>query len=179
MKAIQMVAPRKLALLDDVPTPAPREGEVLVRCQYVSLCGSNMAPYMGIGQWGRMEYPKRPAWEGHENVGTIVESRLGGWEPGTVVLAHPLDYEGFAEIIRAKPPGLVRLPADCDLLHLILAQPLATVLRAMSRLGSPINRRCAVVGQGPMGLTFTTFLRHAGARQVIGNDLLAWRLEWA
>jgi threonine dehydrogenase-like Zn-dependent dehydrogenase len=30
-----------------------------------------------------------------------------------------------------------------------------------------------------MGLIFTSLLRHMGARQVIGIDLLAWRLEWA
>jgi threonine dehydrogenase-like Zn-dependent dehydrogenase len=179
MRVIQVVAPRKLALLDDAPEPAPREGEVLVRCRWISLCGSNMAPYMGMGQWGKMAYPKTPGWEGHENIGTIVESRLPGWEPGTTVLAHPAEYLGFAELIRSRPPGLVPLPADRDPMPLITAQPLATVLRAMSRLGPVINRRCAVVGQGPMGLIFTSVLRHAGARQVIGIDLLDWRLEWA
>jgi len=179
MKALQMAAPRKLALLDDVPEPSPREGEVLVRCQWVSICGSDIHPYLGLGQWGTLEYPRPPGWDGHECIGTIVESRLSGWPPGTLVLAHPQDYLGFAELIRAKPPGLVRLPERDGPVPLIAAQPLATVLRAMARIGSAANLRCAVVGQGPMGLTFTSVLRHAGARQVIGIDLLDYRVEAA
>ncbi len=179
MRALQMVAPRKLALLDDVPEPSPREGEVLVRCQWVSVCGSNIHPYLGLGQWAKLDYPKPPGWDGHECIGTIAASRLSDWAPGTLVLAHPQDYLGFAELVRSKPPGLVRLPDWDDPVPLIAAQPLATVLRAMTRIGSVANQRCAVVGQGPMGLTFTSVLRHAGARQVIGIDLLENRLEAA
>ena len=179
MKALQMAAPRQIAFLDDVPEPTPREGEVLVRCQWVSICGSNIHPYLALGHWGSLEFPRPAGWDGHECVGTIVESRLAGWEPGTLVLAHPQDYAGFAELIRAKPPGLVALPKCDDPVPFIAAQPLATVLRAMSRIGSVANARCAVVGQGPMGLTFTAVLRHAGARQVIGIDLLDYRIEAA
>lgn len=179
MRALQMLAPRKLALLDDVPEPLPREGEVLIRCQWVSICGSNIHPYLGLGQWAKLEYPKPPGWDGHECIGTILASRLSNWKPGTLVLAHPQDYCGFAELIRAKPPGLVALPQTPDPAPYIMAQPLATVLRAMSRIGSVANLCCAVVGQGPMGLIFTSVLRHAGARQVIGIDLLENRVEAA
>jgi threonine dehydrogenase-like Zn-dependent dehydrogenase len=119
-------------------------------------------------------------WYGHENVGTIVASRVAGWEPGTKVLAHPDDYNGFVEFIRAKPAGLARLPSEtADLAAMIVAQPLATVLRAMVRTGHVINQRCAVVGQGPMGLVFTHLLGRMGASQIIGIDRVGWRLRWA
>ncbi len=62
---------------------------------------------------------------------------------------------------------------------LVVAQPLATVLRAMVRTGPVINQRCAVVGQGPMGLIFTHLLGRMGARQVIGIDRVPWRLDWS
>ena len=179
MRAIQMLGQSQVALLDGVPRPEPQDGEVLVQVQHVAICGSNIGPYRSAGHWASGEYPKPPGWDGHENIGVIVESRLEGWEPGTVVLAHPEDYAGFAEFIRSRPPGLVRLPADGDVASLIVAQPLATVLRAMNRTGPVIGRRCAVVGQGPMGLIFTQLLGRMGAAQVIGIDLLAWRLEWA
>ena len=179
MRAIQMLGQSRVALLDDVPEPEPQEGEVLVQVQHTAICGSNIGPYQSAGHWANGQYPKPPGWDGHEDVGVIVESRLDGWEPGTVVLAHPEDYVGFAELIRSKPPGLVRLPTVGDVASLIVAQPLATVLRAMSRTGPVIGQRCAVVGQGPMGLTFTHLLGRLGAKQVIGIDLLAWRLEWA
>lgn len=180
MRAIFFEQPRKIRLLDDVPTPEPKDGEVLVRCSYVALCGTNMGPYLGDGRWGQIAWPPPPGWLGHENIGTIVESRAAGWEAGTLVLAHPDDYNGFAEYIVSKPQGLARLPADApDVAALMIAQPLATVLRALVRTGPVIKQRCAVVGQGPMGLIFTHLLGRMGASQVIGIDKVGWRLPWS
>lgn len=180
MRAVQFIGPRKIVLRHDAPDPVLQEGEVLVKCQYVALCGTNMGPYLGDGRWASLQESSPPGWLGHENIGTIVASKAEGWEPGTPVLAHPEDYNGFAEIVRAKPRGLARLPSDFpDLAALIAAQPLATVLRAMVRTGPVIDQRCAVVGQGPMGLIFTHLLGRMGARQVIGIDTVGWRLPWA
>lgn len=180
MRAIQFVGPSKIELLDDAPRPQPGEGEVLVRCSHVALCGTNMGPYLADGRWGEVERPSPPGWLGHENVGTIVESRCPGWEPGTPVLAHPEDYNGFAEYLVSRPAGLARLPNDLDDPGaMVVAQPLATVLRALERIDTVINRRCAIVGQGPMGLIFTHLLGRMGARQVIAIDPVAWRLDWS
>ena len=179
MRAIHIAAPRKIAFLD-APRPEPLEGEVLVQCSHVALCGSNMGQYTGEGVWGDLEFPNPTGWAGHENIGTVVESRCEGFEPGMLVLAQPEGYFGFAELIRARPPGIAILPQDPpDVAALIVAQPLATVLRALTRTGHVINQRCAVIGQGPMGLIWTYVLGHMGARQVIAADLLAWRLEWS
>ena len=179
MRAILFVGPEKIQLVDDAPTPEPAEGEVLVRCSHVALCGTNMGPYLFDGRWAA-EMPRPPGWLGHENVGTIVESRADGWEPGTLVLAHPEDYNGFAEFITSRPVGLGRLPSDVpDVAAMVVAQPLATVLRAMVRTGPVVKQRCAVVGQGPMGLIFTHLLGRMGASQIIGIDPIAWRLDWA
>ena len=179
MRAIQIVEPRKIAFLD-APDPEPLEGEILVRCSHVALCGSNMGQYTGVGVWGDLEFPNPTGWAGHENIGTIVASRCDGWKPGELVLAQPEGYFGFAELIRAKPPGIARLPDNPpDVGALIVAQPLATVLRALDQTHPVINRRCAVIGQGPMGLVWTYALGLMGARQVIAADLLAWRLEWS
>jgi len=180
MRAIQFIGPRKIVLRDDAPQPQLQEGEALVQCKYVALCGTNMGPYLGEGHWESLQGRSPPGWLGHENIGIIVESNLREWPVGTPVLAHPDDYNGFAEFIRAKPRGLARLPKDLpDLAAMVVAQPLATVLRAMVRTGPVINLRCAVVGQGPMGLIFTHLLGRMGARQVIGVDTVAWRLPWA
>ena len=179
MRAILFTGPGKIELVDDAPRPEPAEGEVLVQCSHVALCGTNMGPYLFDGRWGE-EMPRPPGWLGHENVGRIVESRLEGWEPGSLVLSHPEDYNGFAEFITSKAAGLARLPSDPpDLAALVVAQPLATVLRAMVRTGPVIKQRCAVVGQGPMGLVFTHLLGRMGAAQVIGIDKVPWRLEWS
>jgi L-iditol 2-dehydrogenase len=180
MRAIQIVAPRKIAMLDNVPTPEPAEGDVLVRCSHVALCGSNMGQYTGEGLWGDIDFPRPVGWNGHENIGTIVESRCDGWKEGTLVLAQPNGYYGFAEYIISRPPAIARLPQDApDPAALVVAQPLATVLRALARTDGVINQSCAVIGQGPMGLIFTHVLRLMGASMVIATDVLDWRLEWS
>jgi len=167
-------------MLDDAPKPEPAEGEVLVRCNYVGLCGSNISQYMGAGLWGDGEFPSPVGWSGHENVGTIVESRCDQWKEGELVLALPKGPYGFAEYMISRPPGIARLPQKTsDPAALVVAQPLATVLRALKRTGSVINRSCAVIGQGPMGLIFTHVLRLMGARMVIAADPLDWRLAWS
>ena len=88
MRAIQIVGPRKIAMLDDAPRPEPAEGEVLVRCTHVGLCGSNISQYFATGLWGEGEFPNPIGWSGHENIGIIVESRCDQWEEGELVLAN-------------------------------------------------------------------------------------------
>jgi len=180
MRAIQIVEPRKIAMLEDAPRPEPVEGQVLMRCTHVALCGSNISQYAGKGLWGDIDFPCPVGWSGHENIGIIVESRCADWEEGALVLSLPEGPYGFAEYIVSRPPAIARLPKDApDPAALIVAQPLATVLRALTRTDGVINQSCVVVGQGPMGLIFTHMLRLMGANMVIATDLLDWRLEWS
>jgi len=179
MRGILFEAPRRIRVVDDVPVPEPDDGEVLVRCTHVGLCGSNTPQYTGEGRWAHSRWPGPVGWGGHENVGVIVKSRLPGWAEGTPVLAQSKDYNGFVEFIVARHESLARLPAGVeDVAPFIVAQPLATVLRALSKMEPVINRRCAVVGQGPIGLLFNWVLQRSGARQVIALDRMAWRLDW-
>lgn len=179
MRAIDFVGPSEIRLID-APIPKPKDGEVLVHCDYVALCGTNMGPYLYDGRWSNPNIARPSGWLGHENIGRIVESRAPGWKVGDLVLAHPEDYNGFVEFIVAKAAGLARLPSDApDPAALMVAQPLSTVLRALVRTGHVINQRVAVLGQGPMGLIFTHILGRMGAAQVIGIDRVSWRLPWA
>jgi L-iditol 2-dehydrogenase len=180
MRAIQVAAPRKIAMLDNAPTPEPAEGEILVKCSHVAICGSNISQYIAKGLWGGGDFPNPIGWSGHENIGTIVETRCDEWEEGELVLALPEGPYGFAEYIVSKPPGIARIPKDApDPGALIIAQPLATVLRALERTGSVKGQKCVVVGQGPMGLIFTHMLKLMGASMIVATDLLDWRLEWS
>lgn len=180
MRGILFEAPCRIKLLDDLPAPEPGEGEVLVRCSHLGLCGSNMGPYAGEGVWDDTAWPAPVGWTGHENVGVITKSRAAGWEEGTPVLAQSRDYNGFVELMAARTDALARLPQGADDPGgFVIAQPLATVLRALSRTEPVIGQRCAVIGQGPIGLLFTFMLRRMGARQVIAVERIPWRLEWA
>ena len=51
MRAIVFVGPSKIELVDDAPAPEPAEGEVLVQCSHIALCGTNMGPYLFDGRW--------------------------------------------------------------------------------------------------------------------------------
>ena len=89
MRAIDFIGPRKIRLLSDAPTPEPQQGEVLVQCRYVALCGTNMGPYLHDGRWANPAIKRPPGWLGHENIGVVVKSRAADWPEGTPVLAHP------------------------------------------------------------------------------------------
>ena len=69
MRAILFEAPRKIRLLDDAPRPTLSDGEALVRCSHIALCGTNMGPYTGDGRWADVPWPPPPGWLGHENIG--------------------------------------------------------------------------------------------------------------
>ncbi len=80
MRAIQIVGPRKIAMLDDAARPEPAEGEVLVRCTHVGLCGSNISQYMGTGLWGDGEFPNPVGWSGtlpSNSISAILRSCVG------------------------------------------------------------------------------------------------------
>jgi L-iditol 2-dehydrogenase len=180
MRAIQFVGPRQVALRHDVPVPSIGEGEALVHCSHVALCGSNMGPYLGEGAWAGTRWPAAPGWTGHENVGTIVQSRCPEWSEGTEVLAVPRGYDGFTEYIASRQGGLAKLPDHApDRGIYVAAQPLATVLHALSRVPPPAGQTWAVLGQGPIGLIFTHLLSRMGAARIFAADPVATRLDWA
>ena len=114
MKAIEFTAPRQIRLVDDMPKPAPDEGEVLVRCTHAGLCGGNVGPYTGSGHWADINWPAPLGWQGHESLGVIVESRNPDWEVGTPVLAQDKQFNGFCEYFVPKNPSLNRLPTDIE-----------------------------------------------------------------
>ncbi len=180
MKALQIVKPRQIAMLDNAPQPEPAQGEVLVKTVYAGICGSNIGTYTGEGLFGKLPYPIDIGFSGHENIGYVVKSRHPEWKEGTLVLAQPKGYFGFAEFFVCRPPAIALFPQnEPDPCRLMIAQPLSTVLRAMTRVGDVINKSCVVIGQGSMGLIFTRILSLFGASKVIVADKLDWRLEWS
>ena len=68
MRAAQLTAPKKWDLVE-VEKPKPRDGYMLVRMEYVGLCGSDRPYFEGISP----AYPMNPGDTGHEGMG-IVES---------------------------------------------------------------------------------------------------------
>jgi threonine dehydrogenase-like Zn-dependent dehydrogenase len=86
MKAVRIVAERQMDLVD-IPAEQPRQGEVLLRMQYVGFCGSDLSTYLGKNPMVKM-----PVVPGHE-VGAVIEQVGEGvpeeLKPGMVVTVNP------------------------------------------------------------------------------------------
>ena len=60
-----------------------------------------------------------------------------------------------------------------------MCQPSGTVLYACQQIGTILGKNVLVLGQGGIGLSFTSICARAGARQVITTDILDYRLRFS
>ena len=182
MKAIQIDSPKHLRIID-TPTPIPEEGQVLVRNQCISICGSDMRSFRKVAPEEAYPFPSgQPC---HECVGVVEESRASGVTPGQRVIALPLpisgvaDYAGGGEYVVTDVSRIIPLPSDGDSSDWVMCQPVGTVLYSCQRVGSVLGKRVVILGQGAMGLSFTHLLSRMGATEVIAVDPLGYRREKA
>jgi L-iditol 2-dehydrogenase len=172
MKAIQVTGPRRLELAE-VPVPEPAEGEVLIKLEALSVCGTDMMAYRHPQP--EEDYPLGHGTPCHECAGTIVQSDLSEWPVGRRVIYLPaLNLNGGAEYVVAQPETLVSVPDDGDMGEWLMCQPWGTVLYALEqvreRVGPVAGKNVAVLGQGCIGLFFTMTLKQMGARKIIAID---------
>ncbi|HWO73322.1 MAG TPA: zinc-binding dehydrogenase [Dehalococcoidia bacterium] len=174
MRAARLVGPRRFEF-EDVPMPTPQAGEVLVKMEYLSVCGSDLRTYDRV--FPEEEYPLRLGAPCHECAGVVEESRDERFRPGQRVIA--LQAGGLFEYAAVPGSRIVPVPDRGDPALWVLCQPVGTVLYATQQIGTLLGKRVVVLGQGPIGLTFTDLLARGGARQVIAVDLLDYRLDMA
>lgn len=167
MWAFRQPAPYELERIE-VPAPAPLEnGDVLVRFRVGGICGSDLPAFTGV----RDDDHRHTGGIGtplHEIVGDVVASaadrlRVGDRVVGT---AWPV---GLQEVITSPADLLHVLTPTLPDREAIVAQPLATVLCALDRVGDLAGRRAAVLGLGPIGMLFCVALKARGAH-VTGVD---------
>lgn len=179
MKAIQLTGPKNIELVD-MPKPTPSEGEVLVRAERLSICGSDMRAFRRV--LPEEDYPLKPGGMCHEIVGIIEESREPSISPGLRVIALPSSESGSnlsgggSEYMVTSANRIIPLPDNADPSTFIMCQPVGTVLFACQRMGSVFGKSVVVLGQGAIGLSFTSLLSGQGAREIVGVDLHDYRL---
>jgi len=172
MKAARLVGPRRFEILD-VETPAPKPGEVLVRLEYLSICGSDLLTYDRV--FPEEEYPLAVGRPCHEASGVVVESLDDSLRKGQRVVA--LTYAGgLMEYVAMPAARCIAVPESVEPAHAVTCQPIGTVIYGVQKLGSVLGKRVVVLGQGPIGLAFTDLLARAGASQVIVTDVVDDRL---
>jgi L-iditol 2-dehydrogenase len=162
----------------EAPVEALRDGDLLVRTRYASICGSdlhhvNHGVETDPSLWA-------PGYPGHEGVGEVVESRASGFGPGDQVLLAPPVPEArcFAEWQRVRASSAIRLDGALPPLdQVMMAQQLGTVVFAARQHPWDVaGRTVVVIGQGSAGMFWCWTLKRAGAARVIVADRSPSRL---
>ena len=185
------------------PVPAPGAGEVLLRVDAASICGTDLHLF----QWDEWaaENLEPPRILGHELAGTVigigsgvtrvregdlvgVESHLFCWEcaqckRGEMHLCRDLQVigvhvdGGFAEHVVIPEANAVE-SNGLDPAVVALQEPMGNAVHAA--FAEPIEGRSVLVtGCGPIGLCAVGIARAAGASLVVATDTEPYRLELA
>lgn len=187
-----------------IPTPAP--GEVLVKLEYVGICGSDMH-YYETGRIG--DYVVEPPFVlGHEPGGTVVEVgegvthlRVGdrvALEPGktcgqcahcregkynlcadVVFFATPPVDGVFQEYVAHEAALCFKLPESVSTLEGALIEPLAVGFHAANQGGAHAGQTAVVFGSGCIGLVSMMALKAEGVNRVYVVDIMEKRLQKA
>ncbi|HKI98870.1 MAG TPA: zinc-binding dehydrogenase [bacterium] len=177
MRAARFVELGKM-VFEKVPRPELQEGELLVRTELASICGSDLhIVYHGTI---RTPFPQRPGYPGHEGVGEVIKSNHPDFQPGEKVLCCPnaMISMTFAEYQAIHGKYCIKLPeSDLPISHLLMAQQFGTTIFALrQRPADVVGKTVMVMGQGSAGMFFAYLLKRAGAAKVITSDLSEARL---
>ncbi|MBM3944058.1 MAG: zinc-binding dehydrogenase [SAR202 cluster bacterium] len=175
MPAAQATALKKIRC-EEIATPKPERGKVLLQTKLASICGSDLhIVYMG---WNAHEFPLAHGYPGHEGVGEVVDGGGTEFEAGDRVLTVPSIWESktFAGYQLLHPRYLLKLPDGTPLAHALMAQQLGTVVFSCLRLPSLLGQTVAVLGQGSVGLFHDFMLRKLGAHRIIAVEPVKERL---
>ena len=176
MRAARIMGPQRIELTNPEP-PQAQDGEVLVRVQRVSVCGSDLRKFDRA--LPEEQYPLPDAHPCHECAGVVEESRSEDYREGQRVIVLPYNSTGLGEYVAVPASRIIPLPDDGDLSEWLMCQHLGTVMYSCSRIGSVIGKRVVILGQGPIGLNFTYWIHRMGARQIVVSDVVWHRLETA
>lgn len=179
-KAFRLLEPRKLGPVQLTKPKAAqlKEGQLLVKLEASTICGSDMPKWNG-SEWSA--YPAEPGLPLHECVGTVVISKSPDFQQGDRVLAMPIEDHGLQEFFVAEDSNSMRVDKSLSLTAATLIQPLATALYAVERLGDVRGKTVLVIGLGSLGHLTTWLLKNAGSIIATVDPICsvlheAWRL---
>jgi threonine dehydrogenase-like Zn-dependent dehydrogenase len=167
MKTAQITARGRIEIVEAAPLPSPQPGQVVVAAETGCLCGSDI-PFFSEPQ---PSYPLAPGLSLHEIIARVTASASPSFKAGDRVLAMPLGLRGCADELLLGDDRLVPIDDVLSNDAAVVAQPMATVLSALSTIPNVIGKTVAVLGQGPIGLLFDHCLASLGAARIIGIDV--------
>ncbi|REE69588.1 2-desacetyl-2-hydroxyethyl bacteriochlorophyllide A dehydrogenase [Paenibacillus taihuensis] len=200
MKALVMEQPH-VAVVKEVPYPAPKPGEVVIEVVQVGICGTDFHIFEGEFL---SPYPIIP---GHEFSGVIHELGAGveGFAIGDRVTADPSLFCGkcrycltnrgnqcenwgalgntvdgsMAEYVAVPARNVVKIPDDMSFETAAFVEPMACVVHAMNRLQMRAGQSVLLFGAGAMGLQLVQSLSRLGASSLTVVDVSSRKLELA
>ena len=188
------------------PIPTPKDDEVLVKLEYVGICGSDLHYYESgaIGDF----VVEPPFVLGHEPGGTVVEvgrsvthlkvgdrvalepgktcghcefCRQGKYNlcPDVVFFATPPVDGVFQEYAAHEAALCFKLPDNVSTLEGALIEPLAVGFHAANQGGAHAGQTAVVMGAGCIGLVSMMALKAEGVSRVYVVDVMQKRLDKA
>lgn len=205
MKVAVMNGIGKMGYLER-PIPTPADNEVLIKLEYVGICGSDLH-YYETGAIG--SYVVEPPFVlGHEPGGVVVEVgknvkhlKVGdkvALEPGktcghcefcrqglynlcpdVVFFATPPVDGVFQEYVAHEADLCFKLPDNVSTLEGALIEPLAVGFHAANQGGAHAGQTAVVMGAGCIGLVSMMALKAEGVSKVYVVDVMQKRLDKA
>lgn len=205
MKVAVMLGIGKMGF-EERDIPKAKDDEVLVKLEYVGICGSDLH-YYETGAIG--DYVVEPPFVlGHEPGGTVVEVgknvkhlKVGdrvALEPGktcghcefcktgrynlcpdVVFFATPPVDGVFQEYVAHEADLCFKLPDNVSTLEGALIEPLAVGFHAAIQGEAHLGQRAVVMGAGCIGLVSMMALKARGVSEVYVVDIMEKRLEKA
>ena len=205
MKTAVMLGIGKMGF-EERPIPVPKDDEVLVKLEYVGICGSDLH-YYESGAIG--DYVVEPPFVlGHEPGGVVVEvgknvqhlkvgdrvalepgktcghcefCRQGKYNlcPDVVFFATPPVDGVFQEYVAHEAALCFKLPDTVSTLEGALIEPLAVGFHAAIQGDAHLGQKAVVFGAGCIGLVSMMALKARGVTEVYVVDIMENRLEKA
>ena len=205
MKVAVMLGIGKMGF-EERDIPLPKDDEVLVKLEYVGICGSDLH-YYESGAIG--DYVVKPPFVlGHEPGGTVVEVgknvthlKVGdrvALEPGktcghcefcktgrynlcpdVVFFATPPVDGVFQEYVAHEAGLCFKLPDNVSTMEGALIEPLAVGFHAARQGGAQAGQVAVVTGAGCIGLVSMMALKAMGVSKVYSVDVMDKRLDKA
>lgn len=204
MKALVKLRAEPGLWLDDVPTPSPGPGEVLIRVRKTSICGTDLHIHRWDA-WAQATIPW-PMVVGHEFMGEIVQVGAGavGLEVGQrvageghITCGHCRNCKAgrrefchnhvgvgvtrpgaFAEYIVLPAQNVFVVPAHIDDDIAAILDPLGNATHTALRY-DVVGEDVLITGAGPIGAMAAAIVQHIGARHVVITDINRFRLDLA
>ncbi len=183
--------------IQDLPSPTPGPGEVLVRPLVCGICGSDLhtrhhahslAELFQRGGFQKFMDPEKPTVMGHEFCCEVLDFGPGcekKFERGTRIVGLPFlegangielvgysnhYYGAFAEEMVLQEKSMFSVPDHVESDVAALAEPLSVAVRAVRAAEPTKDTAFTIYGCGPVGLFIIARLRHLGFGPILAID---------